>query len=123
MKELRKVMIKTLIAAWVLSGDSISLMLTGYATEVPGLKYIFTALEFLDGRGLETLFLAAGLGTVFYLVRDRQKNPWISGLSAFFAICWVFCISFAKYASWECIFLFGIQFLLALLVMLGYFFL
>lgn len=123
MKELRKVMIKTLIAAWVLSGDSISLMLTGYATEVPGLKYIFTALEFLDGRGLETLFLAAGLGIVFYLVRDRQRNPWVSGLSAFFAICTVFGISYAKNASWDCIFLFGNQFLLALLVMLGYYFL
>lgn len=121
MKEIRKVIIKTLIAVWCLSGGSLSLMLNGYATDVPVVKYVFTVLESLDGRGMEILFALLGTGTLFYLVRDRQKNPVVSGLSAFFAVCTVFGISFAKTDSWDCIFLFGNQMLFAAFVMLGFY--
>lgn len=123
MKELRKVIIKTLIAVWALAGGSLSIILTGYVTDVPLAKYVFTLLENLDGRGLECCFLALGIGAVFYLVRDRQRSPWVSALSAVFSVCTVFGISYAKTASWDCIFLFGNQFLLAVFVMLGYYFL
>lgn len=123
MKELRKVIIKTLIAVWALAGGSLSIIQTGYVTDVPLAKYVFTLLENLDGQGLEYCFLALGIGTVFYLVRDRQRSPWVSALSAVFAVCTVFGISYAQTASWDCIFLFGNQFLLAVFVMLGYFFL
>lgn len=116
------VCLKCLITVWALSGESLSLMLSGYSMDVPGVKYIFTVLDSLDGWGIENLFMALGLGTVFYLVRDRQKNPGVTVLSLFFAICTVFGISYAKTDSWDCIFLFKTQFLLALFVMLGYYF-
>jgi len=114
--------LKCLITVWAFSGESLSLMLSGYSMDVPGVKYLFTVLDFLDGWGIENLFMALGLGTVFYLVRDRQKNPGVSVLSFFFAVCTVFGISYAKTDSWDCIFLFKMQFLLAVFVMLGYYF-
>lgn len=123
MKELRKVMIKTLIAVWALAGGSFSVITTGFVSDVPAAKYLFTVLENLDGRGAGFLFAALGIGTVFYLVRDRQKNPWVSGISAFFAVCTVFGISYARTASWDGIFLFGTQLLLAVFVLIGYYFL
>jgi len=123
MKELRKPLIKALIAVWALAGDSLSLLLSGYASEVPGAKYLFTVLEHLDGKGPEMLFMLFGTGAVFYMVRDRQKNPRISGLAVFFAVCTVIGISFDKTGSLDCIFLFGTQFLLALFVGVGYYFL
>lgn len=115
--------VKCFIALWVLSGDSLSLLLTGYTMEVPVAKYFYTVFNSIDGWGIETIFMALGLGVVFYSVRDRQKNARISGLSVIFAICTTFGISYAKTNSWDCIFLFGLQFVLAVFVMVGYYFL
>lgn len=116
------VLLKSFITLYAFSGDSLSLMLTGYSMDVPVAKYLFTVLSFLDGWGIETLFMAVGLTAVYYLVRDRQKAPWISGLSTFFAVCTVFGISYLKTDSWDCIFLFRLQFVLAVLVGTGYYF-
>ncbi len=114
--------IKCFIALWALSGDSLSLMLSGYSMDVPVAKYVFTLFGALDGWGIEMVFTALGLSTVFYLVRDRQKSPWVTGISLFFAVCTVFGISYMKTNSWDCIFLFNLQFALATFVMLGYYF-
>lgn len=114
--------LKCFLAVWVLSCDSLSLLLSGYATDVPFLKYAFTVLESMDGWGVETFFLALGLGAVFYKVRDRQKNRAISILCAFFSLCTVIGISYLKTNSWNCIFLFGTQFILAVVVWAGYYF-
>ncbi len=114
--------IKAFIAVWAFSGDSLSLMLSGYSTDVPVIKYIYTLLCSLDGWGIQTIFALAGLCTIFYLVRDRQRSPWVSGISAFFAISTVIGISYAKTDSWDCIFLFKLQFALAVFVTLGYYF-
>lgn len=114
--------IKCFITLWAFSGASLSLILSGYVMNVPVAKYFFTLFDSLDGWGLNTLFMALGLGTVYYLVRARQKSSWVSGISFFFAICTVFGISYSKTDSWNCIFLFKVQFFLALLVMLGYYF-
>ncbi len=123
MKEIRKVIIKTLIAVWCLSDGSLFVLQNGYAMDVPVVKYIFTILIALDGWGLEGLFTMLGIGTVFWLVKDRQKNPWITGLSAFFAICTVVGISYSKTASWDCLFLFGTQTIFAMVIAIGYYFL
>lgn len=114
--------LKCFLAVWVLSCDSLSLLLSGYATDVPVLKYAFTVLESMDGWGVETFFLALGLGAVFYKVRDRQKNRALSLLCAFFSLCTVIGISYLKTNSWNCIFLFGTQFILAVFVWAGYYF-
>jgi len=90
--------------------------------DVPVIKYIYTLLGSLDGWGIQAIFALAGLTAVCYLVRDRQKSPWVSGISAFFAISTVIGISYAKTDSWDCIFLFKLQFALALFVTLGYYF-
>lgn len=123
MKELRKVIIKTLIAVWALAGGSLSLLLNGYAADIPIAKYFFTVLESLNGFGVETCFYAIGIGCVFYLVRNKQKNVWVSVLSALFAIFTIVGISYAKNGSLDCIFLFGMQFVFACFVALGYYFL
>lgn len=115
------VLVKCLLAVWAISGDSLSLMLTAYPVDVPVVKQILMLLEFLDGWGLENLFMALGLGAVFYLVRDRQKNVWVSGLSAFFSVCTVIGISYGKTGSWDCLFLYGMQFALAVFVAAGYY--
>ncbi|MCM1026817.1 MAG: DUF6020 family protein [Roseburia sp.] len=114
--------LKCLVTLWALSGDSLSLMLSGYSLDAPVAKYLFTLLESLDGWGVEKLFMALGLGLVYYLVRDRQKSPWVSGISAFFAVCTVIGISYSKTNSWSCLFLFKLQFLLACFVAAGYYF-
>lgn len=115
--------LKCFVAVWALSGDSLSLMLTGYCMDVPLVKYLFTLLSALDGWGIENVFTALGMGIVFYCVRDRQKNPGLSLLSAFFALCTVVGISYEKTNSWDCIFLFHLQSALAAFVALGYYFL
>lgn len=112
---------KCLIAVWALSGESLSLLLSGYAMEVPVFKYIFTVIEGINGRAIETIFVALGLGTVFYFVKDRQRTPWLSGLSAFFAMATVVGISYEKTGSWNCIFLFNTQLLFAVAVAVGYY--
>lgn len=89
--------------------------------DVPIVKYFFTVLEALDGWGIETLFMALGLGGILYIVRDNQKNPCISGLSVFFAVCTVIGISYENTGSWDFIFLYGLQFLLAVFVTAGYY--
>lgn len=114
--------LRCFLAVWVLLCDSLSLLLSGYATDVPVFRYIFTVLESLDGWGMERLFAALGLGVVFYKVRDRQKNRSLSLLCAFFALCTVVGISYSKTAGWDCIFLFGTQFILAFVVWAGYYF-
>jgi hypothetical protein len=76
----------------------------------------------MDGWGMDTLFIFIGLGTVFYIARDRQKNRAVSILSAIFSTFTVIGISFSKTGNLNCIFLFGTQFLLAVVVWLGYYF-
>lgn len=115
--------VKYLIAFWVLSSNSLSVMTTGYAVDVPVIKVFFAVFNGLDGWGVEKLFIALGLGVVFYFVRDRQKNTWISGLSAFFAVFTVIGISYEKTNSWDFIFLYRLQFILAVFVIAGYYFL
>lgn len=114
--------LKCFLAVWVLFCDSLSLLLSGYAMDVPVLKYIFTVLESIDGWGMEKIFAALGLGLAFYKVRDMQRNRPLSMLCAFFALCTVVGVSYSKTASWDCIFLFGTQFVLAFVVWAGYYF-
>ena len=112
---------KYLIALWVLASAPLTVMTTGYIMEVPVLKYFFTVFNSMDGWGIETVFEALGLGILFYFVKDRQKKPWVSGLSTFFAICTVLGISYEKTNSWNCIFLYKTQFILAIIVTVGYY--
>lgn len=113
--------IKLWIALWVLSADSFNVMTSSYVMDVPIVKYFFTVLEALDGWGIETLFMALGLGGIFYIVRDNQKNTCVSCLSVFFAVCTVIGISYENTGSLDFIFLYGLQFLLAIFVAAGYY--
>lgn len=123
MKEFRKPLLKALIAVWALSDGSFSLLLSGHAVDVPLIKYFFTVVEQFDGSDLRTMFLAIGIGVCFCLVRNRQKNLGVSGLAFSYAVCTIVGISYDKTGSWNYIFLFGTQFLMALFVGTGYYFL
>jgi hypothetical protein len=114
--------LKCLITVWVLSSSPISLLLNGYIMDVPVAKYFFTVLESMDGWGVEVLFLFIGLGTVFYFVRDRQKQSAVSILSVIFAVATLIGQSYDQTDSWDCIFLFGMQSIFAIVVVIGYYF-
>jgi hypothetical protein len=114
--------LKCLLSVWVLSCDSLSLLLNGYAADIPILKYMLTVFESMDGWGMEAVFMFIALSLVFYKVRDRQKNPAVSGLSALFSIFTITGISLSKTGNMDCIFLFGTQFMLAVVVWLGYYY-
>jgi hypothetical protein len=111
-----------MLSVWVLSCDSLSLLLDGYATDIPILKYILTVLESMDAWGIKAIFMFIGFCTVFYKVRDRQKNPAVSVLSAVLSIFTIIGISFSKTGNMDCLFLFGTQFMLAVVVWLGYYY-
>lgn len=111
-------LVKSFVTVWAFSGDSLSYLLS----ENDSMEKSF--MTFPDGWGMNVLFTFLGLGTVYYLLRDRQKSPWLSRLSAFFAISTVFGISYSKTFTWNCILSSTppSQFPLALFVMLGYYF-
>lgn len=117
-----KVSVKTLITAWAVSGGGLSLITSGYISEVPVAKYVFTLLNDFDGWGIETIFLVMGIGCVYYLLRDRQKAPWISGFSLFLALCTVVGMSYEQTGNWDCLFLYGVQSAAAVFVCCGYYF-
>lgn len=109
-------LIKCFITVWAFSSASFSYMVNGDAF----LRETFLNLP--DGWGMNSFFIFLGVGTVYYLMRDRQKSPWLSGLSAFFAISTVIGISYSETQTWDCVFGDALRFVVALLVMSGYYF-
>lgn len=117
-----EVAVKTLITVWAVSGGGLFLITSGYISNVPVIKYVFTLLDAFDGWGIETIFLAMATGCLYYLMRDRQKTPWVSGFSLFLAICTVVGMSYEQTGNWNCLFLYGIQSAAAVFVAAGYYF-
>lgn len=108
-------LVKCFITVWTFS-DSLSYM---------NPKDAFMNDTFLNlprGWGMNGFFIFLGVGTVYYLMRNRQKSPWISGISALFAISTVIGISYSKIGTWDCVFGSTQQFLVAFLVILGYYY-
>lgn len=79
----------------------------------------------LDGLRVEFVFLAAGIGTVLWITREEKisKNKWLRILCGFFAFTTVLGMSYHELADWDYLFGSFPQFLLALVVMAGYYFL
>lgn len=117
-----KAVIKTLITVWAISGGGLFLITSGYAMDVPGVKVFFTLLGAFDGWGIETVFFALGIGCIYYLLRERQKVPWVSCFSSFLALCTVVGMSYEETGNWDCLFLYGVQSAAALFVWAGYYF-
>lgn len=116
--------IKLFISLWALSEQSLTVLEWGYQVDIPVIKWFFAVLKTIDGWGLETLFMAIGLGAVYYEVQDKeqQKNGWLSALCIFFAISTVFGMSYSQTGTWDYIFHGRLQFGLAVLVTAGYYF-
>lgn len=121
-KPVLEAVVKTLITVWVVSGGGLSLITSGYISNVPVMKYVFTLMNAFDGWGIETIFLAMGTGCLYYLLRHRQKAPWVSGFSVFLAVCTVVGMSYEQTGNWDCLFLYGIQSVAAVFVIAGYYF-
>ncbi len=68
-----QVAVKTLITAQVVSGGGLSLITSGYVSDVPVVKHIYTIMSAFDGWGIEALFLAMAIGYVYYRLCDMQK--------------------------------------------------
>lgn len=109
-------LVKCFTTVWAFSGDSLSYMLS---EDVSRGKFF---LNFPDGWGLNAIFMLLGLGMIYYLVQNRQKSPWLSGLSAFFAISTLIGISYSQNITWSSILGSAPRLTMALFVMLGYYF-
>jgi len=116
--------VELIFAVYALSENSLTVLEWGYKVDVPLVKYLFAVLQSVDGWGVTTVFMAAGLGILFYTLRDEtlQKNGWIRALCAFFAVMTVVGISYYETDSWHYIIHVKLQLCLAVTVMLGYYF-
>ncbi len=118
------VIMKLFISLWALSEQSLTVLEWGYEVDIPVMKWIFSIFQSIDAWGINTLFMAVGLGIVYYTVqiKEQQKNGWLTALCLFFAISTVFGKSFYETGTWNYIFHGRLQFGLAVFVITGYFF-
>lgn len=93
-----------------------------YQVDIPILKHIWRIFSGISARGMQPIIAAFALGAVYYFVRDRQKNRVVSICSALIAIMTVIGRSYMEQGSWSYIFPGFMQFVLALTVALGYYF-
>lgn len=82
-----------------------------------------TLSDGLDGLHVEMVFLTMGVGAVCWITKDEslRKNRWLHVLCAFFAFTTVMGTSYHEQGSWNYVFGNFAQFLLALVVMAGYY--
>lgn len=82
-----------------------------------------TLSDGLDGLHVEMVFLTMGVGAVCWITKDEalRKNRWLHVLCAFFAVTTVMGTSYHEQGSWNYVFGNFAQFLLALVVMAGYY--
>lgn len=115
--------VKLFMILWALSPDSLTVLEWGYIVDIPVIKYLFQMFKSISGWGLDTLFMAMGMGTILYHTynHSRQKSISLSMLSAFFAISTVFGKSYYEIGSWDYILHGKVQFGLAVLVMCGFY--
>lgn len=82
-----------------------------------------TLSDGLDGLHVEMVFLTMGVGAVCWITKDEslRKNRWLHVLCAFFAFTTVMGTSYHEQGSWNYVFGNFAQFLLALVVVAGYY--
>jgi len=116
--------IQWLIALYALLGDGTGLLEKGNEAYGPAVAYGYALSQYFDGWGIEKLFLAAGVGAVFYLAANAPaiKSRQLESFSVFLAVCAVFGRSYLNYNSWDYIFGSKAQFMVALFIMAGYYF-
>ena len=116
--------IKLFLILWALSSESLTVLEWGYEVDIPVIKWVFQCFKSIDGWGLDTMFMAVGMGVVLYHIHNhpRQKSISLSVLSAFFAVSTVFGKSYYEIGSWDYIFHGKVQFGLAVVVMCGFYF-
>lgn len=77
----------------------------------------------LSGLHIDLLFAAAGMAVILWINRENNlgKNKWLRLLCAFFAFTTVLGKSYYALGNWNYLFGSASQFLIALLVIAGYF--
>lgn len=115
--------VRLLMILWALSKDALTVLEYKFKVDVPVVKYVVMMFQSLDGRGVEMVLIALGLGAILYQVHNHpgQRSIPISILSTFFAISTVLGKSYHETATWDYVFHGRIQFVLACLVMCGYY--
>lgn len=113
------------ISVYAILGENTALLEKGYDVNIPVIKYGFVLLRYFRGWGMEKMILAIGIGLIFYITKDSfvLKNRWIQGFCAFMAIGMIFGKSYYLYNSWDYIFNWWMQFVIAAFLMAGYYFL
>lgn len=114
-----------LLAVYALADQSLTVLEADTECGIPVFRQLFILLGAVKGAELELVFIAAGLGAVFFLTREEKlhKNGWVRLLCAFFALTTVLGRSYFETGTWDYLFGGKLQFLLSLLVMAGYYFL
>lgn len=93
-----------------------------FQVDIPILKHILRIFSAVGARGMQSVIIAFALGAVYYAVKDRQKNRAVSMCSALIAIMTVVGRSYMEQGSWNYIFPGIMQFILAMTVAVGYYF-
>lgn len=113
-----------LISLYAVLGNTNAILDKGYDVNIPVIKYVFVLLRYFDGWGIEKIILSIGIIYIFYTARKCttiRKNPWLKGFCGFFAICMVLGKSYSLYNSWDYIFKWWMQFVIAVFVIAGYY--
>lgn len=117
------IIIKVFISLIAISDQSLTVLTKWwYTVNVPIIKSLFAIFEPVSDRGIVPIIMALALGGVYYAVKDRQKNPWLSVFSVFLSVTTVFGKSYLELGNWDYIFFRKLQLLLAMFVMAGYYF-
>ncbi len=117
--------IQTMVSCLAIQENALVEVELGYKVDIPVVKWLFTIFQKTDGWGMETIFLMAGIGCMFYIVQEYPlwRNRWLSILALFFGICMVFGRSYYDLGNWNYIFHGRLQFGLACFVAAGYYWL
>ena len=118
------------ISAWAIQGQALTeISWEGYLVDIPVIRYLFRAFQDTRGWGLESCFCMAGFFCLFWMVKKGKeryacgRQIWITVGAVLFAVGTVIGRSYMEYGNWNAVFGGGSQFLLAVCVAAGYFFL
>lgn len=117
--------IKVIISVFAISENALKCVEYTYTFDIPVLKQLSIMLSEINAEGLSSLLVGLGVGFIYFYVKSYtlQKDRGISILSVFFAVSTVIGKSYYELGNWNYIFHGRIQFVLALLVATGYYFL
>lgn len=115
--------VKALVAGLSIQKATLAELGDIFQTNLPVTRWFFTLFQSMDGWGMEVFFVTAGFACMFYYLKEHplRNNAWIRGLALFFSVCTVIGKSYYDLENLNYFFNSGLQFVLACLVIWGYY--